>query len=139
MSCLSVLLLGPPHVVLEGEPVAWQGRSKILALLAYLSAEAERIHSREFLAGLLWPNRPDREALSSLRYALSNLRSVIDDRTADPPFLLISRETVQLNPQANIEVDAQTFTRVLTHLPQVVQSVEGTIELLESALALYRG
>ncbi|MBN1220134.1 MAG: DUF2791 family P-loop domain-containing protein [Anaerolineae bacterium] len=139
MGCLSISLLGPPQVVLAGEPVAWQGGSKILGLLAYLAAEAERAHNREFLAGLLWPNRPDRAALSSLRYALSNLRSVIGDRTAEPPFLLISRETIQLNPQANIEVDAQTFIRVLTQLPQVVQSVEGSIELLESTLTLYRG
>ncbi len=139
MGCLSISLLGPPQVVLQGEPVAWQGGSKILALLAYLAAEGERAHNRESLATLLWPNRPDREALSSLRYALSNLRSVIGDRRTDPPFLLISRETIQLNPQANVEVDAQTFTRVLTHLPQVVQSDAGTLELLESTLALYRG
>jgi DNA-binding SARP family transcriptional activator/uncharacterized small protein (DUF1192 family) len=139
MGCLSIAVLGSPQVVLASEPVAWQGGSKILALLAYLAVEPERAHNREFLAGLLWPNRPDREALSSLRYALSNLRNIIGDRIANPPFLLISRETIQLNPQADIEVDAQTFTRVLTRLPQVVQGDEGTIELLESTLALYQG
>ena len=80
MARLYVSLLGPFQVTLDGQPVMGYRSSKVRALLAYLAVEADRPHRREVLAGLLWPDWPDREALSSLRYALSNLRGAIGDR-----------------------------------------------------------
>ena len=97
MAHLSLSLLGPFRVTLDGEPVTDFESTKVRALLAYLAVEADRTHRRDVLAGLLWPDWPDRDALSNLRYALSNLRQVIGDRTAEPPFLLITRNTLQFN------------------------------------------
>ena len=68
---------------------------------------------RESLAALLWPDWPDRAALSNLRYALSDLRKVIGDRTAEPPFLLISREAIQFNAESDHSLDVAEFTSLV--------------------------
>ncbi|NIP85332.1 MAG: hypothetical protein GTO03_07140, partial [Planctomycetales bacterium] len=87
--------------------------TKVRALLAYLAVEADRPHRRDVLAGLLWPDWPDRDALSNLRYALYNLRQVIGDRTAEPPFLLITRNTLQFNTASDHWLDVAAFTDLL--------------------------
>jgi DNA-binding SARP family transcriptional activator len=55
---------------------------KVRALLAHLAVKADRPHRRETLAGLLWPDYPERSARASLRNALSDLRTAIGDRNA---------------------------------------------------------
>jgi adenylate cyclase len=105
MARLSLSFLGPFQVTLDGQPVTSFKSNKVRALLAYLAVEADRPHRREVLAGLLWPDWPDRDALSNLRNALSNLRRVIGDRTADPPFLLISRASLQFNVSSDHWLD----------------------------------
>jgi len=130
MAHLSLSLLGPFQVSLNGEPVTTFESTKVRALLAYLAVEADRPHRRDVLAGLLWPEWPDRAALSNLRYALYNLRQVIGDRTAQPPFLLITRNTLQFNTASDHWLDVAAFTD-LTGL----RDLSG----LEKAVALYRG
>jgi len=104
MAHLSLSLLGPFQAALDGQSVMGL-ESRARALLAYLAAESGRPHAREALAGLLWPDCADRAALSNLRYALSNLREAIGDRQADPPFLLITRDTIQFNPASDHSID----------------------------------
>jgi DNA-binding SARP family transcriptional activator/predicted ATPase len=87
------------------------------------------------LAGLLWPDWPDRDALSNLRYALSNLRRVIGDRTAEPPFLLISRDTLQFNTASDYWLDVTAFTEMV----EADKTHPSAIDQLEQAVALYRG
>ena len=97
MAHLSLSLLGPFQVTLDRHLIKEFKSNKVRALLAYLAVEADRPHGRETLAGLLWPDWPNRDAMSNLRYALSDLRRVIGDRDAIPPFLLISRQSIQFN------------------------------------------
>lgn len=75
------------------------------ALLAYLAIEADRPHRRAVLAALLWPDRSDSAALNNLRYTLSHLRHAIGDAHVSPPFLLITRHTIQFNPAGDAWVD----------------------------------
>ena len=77
MAHLSIRLLGPFQVTLVGEPATGFATDKARALLAYLAVEADRPHRREALAGLLWPDYPERSARTSLRSALANLRQVM--------------------------------------------------------------
>ena len=85
-SKLFIYLFGP-FQVMQGNQLNAQFKSnKVRALLAYLAAESNRQHSRGTLAGLLWPEWPEKEARSNLRYALSDLRTAIGDRNAAPPF-----------------------------------------------------
>jgi DNA-binding SARP family transcriptional activator len=138
MAHLSLSCLGPLQVMLGRRPVTGFKSNKVRALLIYLTVEAERPHRREVLAGLLWPEWPDREALSNLRYALSNLRRIIGDHSAEPPFLLISRNTLQFNTNSDYHLDVTDFLAQtkLTH------SLEGDLPDLscfEEAITFCRG
>jgi DNA-binding SARP family transcriptional activator len=92
--------------------------------------EADRPHSRDVLAGTLWPDWPQRSALSNLRYALSNLRQAIGDRQARPAFLLITRETIQFNPASDYELDVAAFLEL---------AKAEAVDALRQAVALYQG
>ena len=135
MPQLSLSLLGPFQVTLDGQPVTGYKSDKVRALLAYLAVDADRPHRREVLAGLLWPDWPDREALSNLRYALSNLRRVIGDREVEPPFLLISRDTLQFNPASDYWLDVAAFTEMV----EVDKACPSAIDQLQQAVAWYQG
>src|SRR3989304_4045531 len=109
MAHLSMRFLGPFQATLDGNPVDGFKSDKVRALLAYLAVEAGRPHSRETLAGLLWPDWPEQAAHTSLRSALSNLRKIIADSRASPPFLSITRETIQFNPASDYWLDVTAF------------------------------
>ena len=73
MAHLSISVLGHPQVKLDGEPVTDFGSDKVRALLVFLAVEANQPHSREKLAGLLWPDFPERSALEQC--ALRSIQS----------------------------------------------------------------
>jgi DNA-binding SARP family transcriptional activator len=151
---LSLSLLGPFQVTLDGQPATGFKSNKERALLAYLAVEADRPHRREVLAGLLWPEWPDRDALSNLRYALSNLRRVIGDRArtesrvraeaqteagvrdTEPPVLLITRDTLQFNTASDHSLDVATFTDLAGPGGSTSDADPAGVE---EAVALYRG
>lgn len=83
--------------------------NKVRALFAYLIVEKEHRHQRRKLGAMLWPGIPESNALASLRYALSNLRKVIGDQKADPPFLSITSQTIQFNAQSDHCLDSAAF------------------------------
>jgi DNA-binding SARP family transcriptional activator/predicted ATPase len=122
-------------VLLDERPVTEFKSNKVRALLAYLAVEADRPHRREVLAGLLWSEWPDREALSNLRYALSSLRRAIGDRDADPEFLLVTRDSLQLNTASDFWLDVAAFTDAV----QGGRTQSPATDQLEQAIAIYRG
>ena len=103
MAHLALLLFGTFRVTLDGDPVTAFKYDKVRALLAYLAMEADQPHRRERLAGLLWPEQPERTARHSLSQALLKLRRAVGDheststKDAGPPFLLIDRWTIQFD------------------------------------------
>jgi len=123
MARLSIYLLGPFRVTLDGEPVISFKYDHVRALLAYLAVEADRPHRRERLAGLLWPEQPDPLALSNLRYALYHLRQAIGDHQATPPFLLTTRETLQFNTASDHWLDVKAFEQHITDSESANQQI----------------
>ena len=113
MAHLALSFLGGFQVVLDGHPVTEFKSNKVRALLAYLAVEADRPHRREALAGLLWPERSDRDALSNLRYTLANLRRTLGDPSAATPFLLITHDTIQFNPISDHWLDVAELERLI--------------------------
>jgi DNA-binding SARP family transcriptional activator len=101
--------LGPFQADLDGEPARGLGSARLRALLAYLAVERGREHPREQVAALLWPERPDCEALSALRNALSNLRGALADRRGPSPLLLVTRTRVQFNDASDHWLDVAEF------------------------------
>ncbi len=130
MSRLNLHFFGTVQTTLDDAPLTAFESDKVRALLAYLVVEHDRPHRRDALAGLLWPDWPDRSARTNLRNALANLRSAIGDREADPPFLLITRETIRFNPESDFRLDVAEF---------VALSAQADPTALEAAAALYRG
>src|ERR1700687_539891 len=95
-------LFGSFESTLDNEPIRFPTR-KIEALLAFLVLHPEP-HAREKLAALFWGDVSDNQARVSLRYALARLREALSR-----VFLIADRETVQLNPDFPIWVDAREF------------------------------
>jgi DNA-binding SARP family transcriptional activator len=141
MTRLRLRLLGSFQAFLDDQAVSGFESNKVRALLAYLAVESEQPHRRESLAGLLWPDMPDRGALSNLRYALSDLRHVLGDRQADPPYLLVTRDAIGVNPQSGLWLDtAQLLEAVAAQQAEAAgRSPNGSRARLAEALDLYVG
>jgi predicted ATPase/DNA-binding SARP family transcriptional activator len=140
MAHLSIRLLGPVQVSLDGQPVTRFETRKGRALLAYLAVEGDRPHRRAALAEMLWPGRPEGAARANLRHTLAKLRTAIGDRQAIPPFLLTTPDTIQFNQASDAWVDVVAFSTLLQDR-QDPRPASGrqTIERLEGAVKLYRG
>lgn len=142
MARLSLYLLGQFKATLDGAPVTDFSTDKARALLAYLAVEADRPHRREALAGLLWPDQPQRKANQNLRQALLYLRQALGDCEA-APFLLVTRETVQFHAGCDYGLDVAAFT-TLSQTSQQHRHIRigaclPCLRRLEQMAELYRG
>jgi DNA-binding SARP family transcriptional activator len=136
--------LGAFSALLDGLPIQEFGYDKVRALLAYLAVESAGEHRREELTGLLWPERPEPAARSSLSQALFRLRHALGNDETQPPFLLVTHETIRFNPASDSWVDSAVFTAAApiadSRLRALGYSPLGQrIEQLETSLGLYRG
>jgi DNA-binding SARP family transcriptional activator len=118
MPRLDLNFLGVFSAILDGMPITTFESNKVRALLAYLAVESQRPYSRETLAALLWPDWPDSAARSNLRYALADLRKAIGDRGAEPPFLLITRNTLQFNTESDHRLDVAEYDGLVGAKPR---------------------
>ena len=143
MTRLMISLLGPLQVALNGEPVTGFATDKARALLAYLAVEADRPHRRDALAGLLWPDQPQRKARQNLRQALSHLRQALGDRDDAVPFLRVSRQTVQFNLESDHWLDVAAFTALAEacrrHRHRRLETCLPCLRRMEKMAQLYRG
>lgn len=103
---LTLRLLGPGELLYAGRTVRLHS-AKALSLLAYLSLETGRAHSRASLAALLWAGASESAARQSLRQALYSLRTMAD--AVLDHALQVDHDVVQLLPSAGLEVDAVRF------------------------------
>ncbi|HUM70107.1 MAG TPA: BTAD domain-containing putative transcriptional regulator [Chloroflexota bacterium] len=131
---LRLKLLGAPAVSIGGEPVTGFVSNKATALLFYLAATGKS-YTRETLAGLLWGDSNEERARKNLRDVLFNLRPLVGD------YLLISRQSIELNKAANYDVDVARFTTMLQDLGDLRNSpLSPTAKvLLWEAVDLYEG
>ena len=127
MACLEIRLLGGFEARLDtGQKVAPSMR-KTEALLGYLALAPEKARSRDHLVGLLWSDRGEEQARSSLRQSLSALRR--DLHVNGGTILKTEGEAVSLAPGA-VDVDVVNFER---------QAAKASRDSLSLADALYRG
>ena len=140
---LTLLLLGPPQMLVNGEAVMGLKAEKALVLLAYLAVEAHRPHRRSTLATLLWPDQPEKQALQNLRQALSRLRHAIGDQEAEPPHLLTDPQTIQFNRHSDYWLDVATFKTLLDntqhHRHRRLEACLTCVSQLAQAVEYYRG
>ncbi len=143
MGVLSITLFGSLTASLDGRAIDQFEYNKVRALLAYLVTESASPHPRDALAGLLWPDQSQTAALNSLRNALSTLRQAIGDRQASPPYLFITRDTIQFNPLSDHWLDVSRMTQLLAanhlHRHRRIECCWGCADRLAEAVNLYRG
>ncbi len=141
MPGFALSLLGPFRASLGDEPVDSFRSRKTCALLAYLAVESERTHSREALAGLLWPDCSTAASLTSLRSAIANLRQAIGDTDSDAPRIHVTRSTFQFRPSPTVRVDVLDLRHAIARYDAVSPGSIGPDDMmaLELALALRHG
>ncbi|HXV41666.1 MAG TPA: BTAD domain-containing putative transcriptional regulator, partial [Anaerolineae bacterium] len=124
---LHLRLLGQVEVRLVGEPVTGFYSGKAQALLFYLAVTGQT-HTRPALAGLLWADLPEADALMNLRQVLTNLRKLVGDH------LTITRQTVAFNRTGDYWLDVEAF-----QVGVGGASNEADMENVHPAVDLYRG
>jgi TolB-like protein/DNA-binding SARP family transcriptional activator len=110
----------------RGKPILIASK-KNRALLAVLALSPNLSASRDYLANLLWSDRDDEHARSSLRQSLAMLRKELGEDEAET--LAVSAEAVSLVPH-RATIDAVEFLRL-------AQSTDEAA--LQQAVELYRG
>ena len=109
MAVLRLSTLGPFTAAHNDIPEIQFPTQKAQALLVYLAVERGRAQRREQLFTMLWPGMPEKSARHNLSQVLYELRQVIpsltDQAAGTMPLLCTERQTVQLHPEAAIEVD----------------------------------
>ncbi len=143
MPHLSIDLLGPMQVSIDDRRITTLESDKVRALLAFLAVEADQPHTRESLVGLLWPDFSEESARHNLRQALFNLRMILGDHVADPPYLLVRRGSIQFNKLSDYSLDVnlfnQSFSAYQDKLPVDFEGSSSIATDLEETVKLYRG
>ena len=119
-----------------GRPIEIAGR-KNQALLAYLALSQGKKVSREKLVGLLWSDRGEAQARSSLRQALLTLRRDLEG--LDPPPLVFDGDAIAVDGSA-VSTDAgqihEAIVNLTTNAAHAIGPRAGSIEYrLEPAQA----
>ena len=133
MAQLEMRFLGPARVSSGAEAFAFKTR-KALALLVYLVLEA-KLHSRDELVSLLWPDASQEAGRASLRNTLALLRRSVEP-TAGNARLLVEQDRIGFDFSAPHTLDLAVLEVAFKHTPKAAPA---GLELLETAVELYRG
>ena len=122
MTAFTIRLLGAIGIDWAGAPLTEFRSQKTLVLLAYLLCE-DRPITRDYLAGLSWPEMPQSQALGLLRRSLYDLNSQL------PGCLEMDRRTARFSPTAPVTVDLRCFAAL---------TAQDDVTAWAEAVALYR-
>lgn len=149
MSDLNLGLLGPPEVRHDGRPVIFRTR-KVLALLIYLAVEG-RLHSREKLTALFWPESEEAQGRMLLRRSLLLLRQGLHEESEQPgqTHILVERDALGCNFSSTLYLDLQVVLKATQVSREQTSRMPGNaaqadasravVAQLQAAVALYRG
>lgn len=107
MTNLEIRLFGAIEIRYQGTLLTDFRSQKALALFAYLIC-VDRPVTREYLAGLAWPDTEASQALGLLRRTLYDLTSKL------PNCLAVDRHTVHFQPAIPVTIDLRDFARQVT-------------------------
>jgi DNA-binding SARP family transcriptional activator/pimeloyl-ACP methyl ester carboxylesterase len=104
MTEVKLFLFGAPRIERDGKSIQLNLK-KAMAMIAYL-AVTERPQSRDFLAGLLWPESDQTTARSNLRRTLYLIQQKVGEG-----FLRVSNENLEISPEAHFWLDLKDFQK----------------------------
>jgi predicted ATPase/DNA-binding SARP family transcriptional activator len=128
---LTLQLFGPFEARVQGAPLPRLRFRKGQWLLALLALRAGHEVERDWLAGLLWPDRTETPALTSLRNSLLSLRQALGPAACRLQAPTGSTLRLEL---ATAEADVLAFDAAVVH-----GDSDAPGGSLEQAVALYRG
>src|SRR5512143_4286693 len=132
MDQLEIRFLGDFALRVGGESVTTLKKPRLQSLLAYLILHRAAPQFRYHLAGILWPDSPEEQALTNLRNLVHQLRHALP---GGDHLICSDNQTLQWNPEASFRLDVLDFQQIAseTSLPQL------PLEKLETAVQLYQG
>lgn len=145
MTRLKIRLFGQVSVQHDGEPLAGLS-TKTLELLCYLLLHRERGHTREALAGLLWPDAADSLSKKYLRQAIWRLGSALTSlpgrvQAGSSQLLIVHPDWIRVDTEAACWLDVAEFEYAYNLYRDIPGEnlADGQAQALESASSLYRG
>ncbi len=130
MTEIRLFLFGNPRFELDGQPIDLSLR-KAQALIAYLAVTGQT-QSRDFLAGLLWPESDQSSARGNLRRTLYRIKQELGDE-----FLEISRDSLGLSAGTDLGLDVRQFRAKMSACPQAEPPGPDCLQAWEAGAALY--
>ncbi len=131
-------ILGSLRVTQAGQIITRFRTRKAAALLGYLAYHSHRMHSRDDLVGILWPEGDDESGRHSLRTDIHSLRCQLEPPGVPAGSILIAdRHSVGLN-EAVVTTDAGLFRSALRAAAATRAPTERA-QCLGEAVDLYRG
>jgi DNA-binding SARP family transcriptional activator len=147
MKGLEVRLFGKVRVEWDGRPVSSLS-AKALELLCFLMVHRDRAHTRETLAGVLWPeasyslsSKYFRQTLWQLQTSLGSHSGNGNGRALAPALFILNPGWVRLNPGAGWWLDVQAFEDadlICRDIPGQ-HLTDAHAQVMEEAISLYHG
>jgi DNA-binding SARP family transcriptional activator len=134
---LHVSLLGE-QAIADDQPGSVRVRSsRAVVLVAFLVAHAGSAQPRPRIAGLLWPESTDAQALTNLRRELHHLRHVLGDE----PSLVVTPRDLCWRDTGTCRVDVRIFDveRKAALAAAAADDSDGILVHAAAAIAEYRG
>src|ERR1700704_56825 len=136
MGQIRMALLGPLDIRHAGEQLTVPTR-KALALLAFLVVDGGA-HTRQELAGLLWPESSTSKSRAALRYTLSCLRAALFDGHGGGHLVADKHLAFNFRTAEDLDVDLGGFLPT-TAPPQPSETRRTFVARLQHAAGLWRG
>jgi DNA-binding SARP family transcriptional activator/tetratricopeptide (TPR) repeat protein len=134
---LHVSLLGGQAITDDRDGSVRPRSSRAVALVAFLVVHAGSPQARQRIAGLLWPESTDAQALTNLRRELHHLRLIVGDE----PSLVVTSRDLCWRDTKTCRVDVRVFDieRKAALAAADAGDDEGILLHAAAAMAAYRG
>jgi DNA-binding SARP family transcriptional activator len=128
---MRISMLGEFLIEIKNKKFLQFPTQKAVSLIAFLITNSGKTYSREFLAEMLWTDRPAEKARHSLLTAFWQIRNALRKGGLEPEQLIQTTATkVRWVEPGNLDLDVREFEDAVK---------ENTVSALEKAVALYRG
>jgi len=133
---LSIQLLGEFAVTVAGKSLSKLGSHRLQALLAYLLLHRGHPQARQTIAALFWPDTSEAQAKTNLRQVLHAMRQRIPNIEQH---IDLTDGTICWRTDRSFWLDVAAFEAFLAKADQSKASENGYVEMLEQAVATYKG
>ncbi len=120
---IRIHLFGRAHLSHEMGPLKFNAPPRALSLLAHLLLNRTAPLSRDSVAFALWPDDGESDARSNLRRHLFYLLNDVLPDSAEGPWILADKRTIQWNPVAPAWCDVSEFERLGANPARAAEAV----------------